>query len=171
MHELIEKLAGFFDQGGPLLWAILALSTLMWALILERYWFVRRRLPVLRAELSSAWRDRDARAGAASQRLMLALIERLESELSRFLLSIRSLTSILPMLGLLGTVSGMIKVFEVITVFGTGNTRGMAAGISEALITTLAGLLTALPGLYLVSGLEGRATREVDRFALEMAES
>ncbi len=171
MHELVEKLAGFFDQGGPLLWAILALSTLMWALILERYLFVRTRLPRLRAELGVAWRKREARTGAASQRLMLALIERLESELGRFLLPIRSLTSILPMLGLLGTVSGMIKVFEVITVFGTGNTRGMAAGISEALITTLAGLLTALPGLYLVSGLEGRATREVDRFALEMAES
>ena len=62
-----------------------------------------------------------------------------------------------PFLGLLGTVSGMIKVFDVITVFGTGNTRGMASGISEALVTTMAGLFTALSGLYFVSDLERRA--------------
>jgi len=72
---------------------------------------------------------------------------------------IRTLTSVLPLVGLLGTVSGMIKVFQVITIFGTGNTRGMAAGIAEALLTTMAGLLTALSGLYFVSNLENRAER------------
>ena len=71
----------------------------------------------------------------------------------------QALVAILPLLGLLGTVSGMIKVFDVITVFGTGNTRGMASGISEALVTTMAGLFTALSGLYFVSDLERRAER------------
>ena len=66
------------------------------------------------------------------------------------------------MLGLLGTVDGMIQTFDVLTVFGTGNARGMAGGISIALITTMAGLLTALSGLYFSTELETRVAREVD---------
>jgi biopolymer transport protein ExbB len=71
----------------------------------------------------------------------------------------------LPMLGLLGTVSGMIQTFDVMTVFGTGNARGMAGGISVALITTMGGLLTALSGLYFSTQLTQRAEREVDKVA------
>jgi biopolymer transport protein ExbB len=64
----------------------------------------------------------------------------------------------------------MIKVFEVITVFGTGNTRGMASGISEALVTTMAGLFTALSGLYFVSDLERRGEDAARRFETELVE-
>jgi biopolymer transport protein ExbB len=84
--------------------------------------------------------------------------------------ALQALTGILPLLGLLGTVSGMIKVFEVITVFGTGNTRGMASGISEALVTTMAGLFTALSGLYFVSDLENRSQNLALRFETELVE-
>ena len=66
--------------------------------------------------------------------------------------------------------SGMIKVFDVITVFGTGNTRGMASGISEALVTTMAGLFTALTGLYFVSNLESRAEDMARKFEAELVE-
>jgi biopolymer transport protein ExbB len=83
----------------------------------------------------------------------------------RFLLPIHTLSSILPLLGLLGTINGMIKVFEVITVFGVGNARGMAAGISEALITTMAGLVTALSGLYFCVNLQSLTERASDHFA------
>ena len=64
----------------------------------------------------------------------------------------------------------MIKVFDVITVFGTGNTRGMASGISEALVTTMAGLFTALSGLYFVSDLERRADEQARNFEVELVE-
>jgi biopolymer transport protein ExbB len=86
------------------------------------------------------------------------------------MLALQALVVILPLLGLLGTMSGMIKVFEVITVFGTGNTRGMASGISEALVTTMAGLFTALSGLYFVSDLERRAEEVTRRFEAELVE-
>ena len=78
---------------------------------------------------------------------------------------IKTLTMALPMLGLLGTVHGMIQTFDVMTVFGTGNTRGMAGGISIALITTMGGLLTALSGLYFSTQLQQRVTRTVDNVA------
>jgi biopolymer transport protein ExbB len=77
----------------------------------------------------------------------------------RALPAIRALITVLPLLGLLGTVSGMIHTFEVITAFGGANRRGIAAGISEALVATLTGLVTALSGLYFSVHLEARARR------------
>jgi len=71
--------------------------------------------------------------------------------LGKFLAMIGALVAVAPLLGLLGTVLGMIETFQVISVFGTGNANAMANGISIALITTEAGLLVAVPGL-LISG-------------------
>jgi biopolymer transport protein ExbB len=68
-------------------------------------------------------------------------------ELERYLNSLGTIASITPLLGLLGTVIGMIKVFSVITSVGVGNPAVLAGGISEALITTAAGLSVAIPSL------------------------
>lgn len=79
--------------------------------------------------------------------------------LRRYLSIIGTLAAIAPLLGLLGTVSGMITTFDVISLFGTGNARAMAGGISEALITTQSGLLVAIPGLFMSAFLNRRAHR------------
>jgi len=83
-----------------------------------------------------------------------------EAELKRFLAMIAVLAGLAPLLGLLGTVIGMIQTFDVISVFGTGNAKAMAGGISVAMITTEAGLLVAIPGLFL-SGLLARRARRL----------
>jgi biopolymer transport protein ExbB len=70
--------------------------------------------------------------------------------------------AVLPLLGLLGTVTGMIQVFDVMALTGTGNARLMAGGVSAATIPTMSGLVAALSGLYLVTYLEQRAAAEVD---------
>ncbi len=70
------------------------------------------------------------------------------------------MAAIAPLLGLLGTVLGMIETFDVISVFGTGNSRAMASGIGVALITTQSGLLVAIPGL-LMSNRLGRAAEQL----------
>ena len=75
----------------------------------------------------------------------------------KYLTAIGALAAAAPMLGLLGTVLGMIGTFDTMAVFGTGNARSMAGGISEALITTQTGLLVAIPGLYMKSFLENRS--------------
>ena len=75
----------------------------------------------------------------------------------------QSATAAATSFGLLGTVTGMIKTFEVMTAFGTGNVRGMADGISQALITTMAGLMTALAGMYFAGDLRARIDRETQR--------
>jgi biopolymer transport protein ExbB len=146
-----DGLAALFEQGGLILWAILVASIYMWILLVERYWFHWNQLPLLRKKLYEDWLKQPANLPPSQVfRRIEALVEDLRTEASRNLLPLQALVAILPLLGLLGTVSGMIKVFD------TGNTRGMASGISEALVTTMAGLFTALSGLYFVSDLERR---------------
>jgi biopolymer transport protein ExbB len=71
--------------------------------------------------------------------------------LERGLTTIRVISVVAPLLGLLGTVTGMIKTFQVITLFGTGDPKMMAAGIAEALVTTMLGLIVAIPLTFLHS--------------------
>jgi len=82
---------------------------------------------------------------------------KLRPRINRYLPAIAVLGSIAPLLGLLGTVIGMIATFDVISTFGTGNAKGMANGISIALVTTEAGLLVAIPGLLMSAALARRA--------------
>lgn len=84
---------------------------------------------------------------------------RLERTLTRSLTAIAVFAAAAPLLGLLGTVLGMIETFKVISVFGTGNAKAMAGGISVALITTEAGLLVAIPGVLVSSVLRRRSVR------------
>ena len=166
-----EGLAALFEQGGLTLWAILFASILLWILIIERYWFHWRQLPYMRSQLLKQWKtDKPGIAEGLIIRRVHGLVGDLRAEAGRNLQALQALTGILPLLGLLGTVSGMIKVFEVITVFGTGNTRGMASGISEALVTTMAGLFTALSGIYFVSDLEHRTDVLARKFEAELVE-
>ena len=166
-----DGLAQLFEQGGIILWAILVASIYMWILLAERYWFHWNQMPLLRKRLYEDWLEQPANLSSSlSYRRIQALVGDLRTEANRNLLALQALVAILPLLGLLGTVSGMIKVFDVITVFGTGNTRGMASGISEALVTTMAGLFTALSGLYFVSDLERRAedvSRQLEQALVE----
>ncbi len=166
----MEKVLGFFDQGGSLLWAILVVSVLMWTLILERYWFFYFQLPRLKAELLAYWQNRGTSRHFCEQRLKQSLGSQFFSQVFRGLKTVDMLTQILPLLGLLGTVTGMIKVFEVINAFGASNARGMAAGISEALLTTMAGLITALSGLFFAANLESRALHAHEQFTSQLTE-
>ena len=153
-----------FERGGMVLWAILAVSLLMWALILERYSYFFWVMPRHREQLLRQWQQSHTAIHHANLRLKNSMVSAFSAGMRRYLIPIHTLADILPLLGLLGTISGMIKVFEVITLFGAGNARGMASGISEALITTMAGLVTALSGLYFCVNLETLTKTEAERF-------
>jgi biopolymer transport protein ExbB len=114
---------------------------------------------VLAAGLSNRHRDRS---------LMIEAIEdvgrHVAHELERYLNTLGTIAAITPLLGLLGTVTGMIRTFKAITVAGVGNPAAMASGIAEALITTAAGLMIAIPALVAYRYLRGR----VDGHVIEM---
>jgi len=92
-------------------------------------------------------------------------VVRLVSSLDTYLATIRILAGVAPLLGLLGTVVGMMGTFDVITIFGTGNAKAMAGGISVALITTQTGLMVSIPGLYMSGFLTKRANNLKYRIA------
>jgi biopolymer transport protein ExbB len=148
VREYLELMRDFFDAGGFVLWAIFTVSMLLWALIIERYVYLRRVYPGELGKLVSAWKDRSDQTSWFAHQIRLAMIAEISSCLGRSIGLIRSLIAICPLLGLLGTVTGMIKVFDVMAVMGTGNARAMATGISMATIPTMAGLVVALSGLF-----------------------
>lgn len=152
----------FFETGGPVLYGILFVTILMWTLIVERIWFFGRILPRRVAAAQQEW---DARADTTSwyaHRIRDQLLSELSVEARQFIPVIETLMQILPLLGLLGTVWGMIQVFDIMTVFGTGNARLMAGGVSQATIPTMAGLVAALSGFYFSAWLRGRLERKID---------
>ena len=159
MPDTLFRIELLLERGGGVLWLILIASFVMWTLIIERYYFLLIIYPTQVRQLIDRWQQRQERYSWYAQRIREGMLAELSLNVRKFMLSIKTLTAMLPMLGLFGTVIGMIQVFDVMTVFGNSNIRGFADGISVALITTMAGLVTALSGLYFSANLEHRAQR------------
>ena len=153
------------ESGGLVLWLILLASVVMWTLIIERYLFIYITHPNKVKTLIKIWHGRQDKHSWYAQQIRHGMIAESAALLRHHLLTIKTLIIALPMLGLLGTVGGMIQTFDVLAVFGTGNTRGMAGGISVALITTMGGLLVALSGMYFSAQIEQRVARSIDNIA------
>ena len=162
---ILPEIRDFFEAGGPVLWGILLVTIIMWTLIIERFWFFRFLLPVRRHQAISEWKAIDNKSDWFSRRIRDQIISQVSVDTKKFLLTIETMMQILPLLGLLGTVVGMIKVFDVMTFFGTGNARLMASGVSQATIPTMAGLVAAISGLYIANLLKRKADDEVSRVA------
>lgn len=161
--ESLGSIREFFEAGGNVLWAILAATILMWTFIIERLWFYFLVLPSQVKAVSSGWNARKDTSSWWARRIREQSISEVSVEANHYILIIKTLMAILPLLGLLGTVTGMIRVFDVMAFSGTGNARAMARGVSSATIPTMAGLVSALSGLYPVTYLENRARTEVER--------
>jgi biopolymer transport protein ExbB len=155
LHKSEQHVEDLMDLGGPVMWPLLAVSLLLWTLVLERYWFFLRTLP----------RFLERRAPLARSPAAVIEMAEMKIALRRHLRLIRTLSGILPMLGLLGTVTGIIETFDLIRVFGSAETRIVARGVSQALITTLAGLVMGLFGVGVGYNLNRRARAFERRYA------
>lgn len=163
--DLLSPVLTLVATGGPVMGVIFATSALMWALILERYWYLLVVHPRSVRTVVERWTAREDHDSWHARRIREGLVSETSMAVGRFLMPIGTLTALLPMLGLLGTVAGMIETFEAISAFGATNAKGLAGGISKALLTTMAGLVTSLSGLYFSVDLGARARREVRRVA------
>jgi biopolymer transport protein ExbB len=157
MFDQIEMMRDFFSKGGPVLVSIFILSIVLWVLILERYYFLFKVCPLQINKIVEQWEDRQDHSSWYALKIKDGLVSEISTDLKHNLIPIQTLTGILPLLGLLGTVTGMISIFEVLNVFGMGNARGMAEGISRALLPTTAGLATSIIGIYFSADLNKRA--------------
>jgi biopolymer transport protein ExbB len=161
----IEAVGDFFERGGDVLYLILAVTFVMWVLILERQWYYRRLYPGDAKAALDAWNQRPDRTSWYAMQVRGELISRVRTSLEHSLLVVKALVAVCPLLGLLGTVTGMIEVFDVMAIAGSGNVRAMAAGVSKATIPTMAGMVAALSGLYFSVSMERFARRETERVA------
>ncbi len=190
----LAPIIDYVRHGGVMMLPIIAVSLAMWWFILLKFQELaaaeRREMAVVAAvSLAAAAREpetagtplRRVVAGFVSRRaagdrrvnaaLLASLVERERERLAAGLDYIYVLATVAPLLGLLGTVGGMIGTFDAIAVFGTGNARAMAGGISRALITTQSGLFVSLPGLFMASLLQrrlGRVAARLEEFRTAM---
>ena len=172
MRSLVEAWVAnrdFLELGGDVLLAIMAATFLMWTLIIERYWYLRTGHRRLVGDVIDEWRARAERGSWYAHQIRRAMVARVGRELGRTIPLIKTLVALCPLLGLLGTVTGMIEVFDVMAVAGSGSPRAMASGVSRATIPTMAGMVAALSGLILSIQLERRARDETQRVADQLA--
>ncbi len=168
MQPLLEigaSLRAFMDTGGPLLWVLFAVSLVLWSLIAERYLYLIWGHPRHLAGVQAQWSGRRERTSWFALKIRQALISDVSLRLNRSLYAIKAMIAICPLLGLLGTVTGMIHVFDVMAFAGSGNARAMANGVSMATIPTMAGMVVALSGLFFSSHLQSRAMLETQKTA------
>ncbi len=156
----LETIRDFIEMGGPVLWVIGGLLLFMWMLIFERLVFMRTGYKRLVKNAHVLWFNRSDHSSWKAHQIRARIISRVSAAAEDHLALIKTCVALCPLLGLLGTVTGMIEVFGVMAVSGSGNPRSMASGVSKATIPTMAGMVAALSGVAMGAYLQTRAARE-----------
>ena len=162
LTDAIEAIRDFMSLGGPVLKVIAVTIFLMWSLIVERLLFFRSSMKAMARQIHDQWESRPERRSWHAHQIRELMISRFSQSVNRGISMIQTFVALCPLLGLLGTVTGMIKVFQVLAVSGSGNVRAMAGGVSQATVPTMAGMVGALSGVLLVTLLTRRAMREIE---------
>lgn len=164
-----SNIQAFIELGGPVIWALLAACLLMWFLILERIWFIRFSWPTRFGKIIRDWEARSDRISWKARSIRDEQVSRASMDLHALLPLIQILVVLCPLLGLLGTVTGMIGVFDVIALSGNDDAQAMARGVYRATIPTMSGLVVSLTGIFFTVQLRLLADREADRVADRLA--
>ena len=162
----IEVIGNYLNVGGPVVVALLVSTFVMWVLISERFLYFLFPARSLHKAQKQRWADRQDHGSWEAHAFRERLISEVRVENERFLGPIKALIVITPLLGLLGTVTGMIEVFQVIVDTGSSNARLMASGISRATIPTMTGLAVSLTGVFSINYLD----RKNQRFVTDLSD-
>ena len=160
-----DAVRDFLNAGGFVLYLIAGVTFWMWAMIIERlvYWGTAHAGVVKRAQ--RAWKARSDHKSWNAHAIRERLISETKQEAERNNGIIRALVAVTPLFGLLGTVTGMVQVFDVMAVTGSSNARLMAAGISKATIPTMAGLVASLSGLIFINTFDRNVQKASNKIA------
>lgn len=157
-----EAVRDFLELGGDVLTLIALTIFGMWALIVERLMFFRSDLKAMGEDIRQKWEARSERRSWHAHQIRAAMISDFSMQANHLVPVIQTLVALCPLLGLMGTVTGMIEVFDVMAISGTGNARSMASGVSKATIPTMAGMVGALSGVFLVTLITRAIERQVE---------
>lgn len=160
LQEAIESILAFLNLGGPVLLAIAALLFFMWTLIFDRIVYYRGAVRRDIQAAADAWEARSERKSWYARQIRNKLASEVSIKINQNLSLIATCIALCPLLGLLGTVSGMIEVFQVLGITGGGDAGAMAGGVSRATIPTLAGMVAAISGVFANIYLTRRSNEE-----------
>lgn len=162
LTEVLTQLRGFMSAGGNVLWIIAGLVFVMWSLAFERLWYFKSKGGLSKdvAAITDEWEGRAERKSWNAHAVREMLISQTSLRIDQFMPMLKTLVALAPLLGLLGTVTGMIEVFNVMAVTGGGDAKSMAGGVSKATIPTMAGMVAAISGVFANTYLTQVASRE-----------
>jgi biopolymer transport protein ExbB len=163
--DMWEAIRDFLELGGPVLYLVGVVLAIMWLCIVERMIYFSIQQPRLSEEAVKRWDTRPERKSWYAHRVREALISDAKVRANQFLGTINVCVALCPLVGLLGTVTGMVTVFEVMAFLGTGNARAMAAGVSQATVPTMSGMVAALSGYFISVWLQSKADSEVEKLS------
>ena len=153
--EAFSSIRDFMEAGGSVLWLIAILVFFMWAMIFERIWYFSHGHEFYIQDLSAKWNNRSDKTSWHALQIREKMLSQAKVEINKNLSIIQTCVVLAPLFGLLGTVTGMIEVFEVIKIHGSENTVLIGRGFSHATIPTMFGLTVAIFGFLSLAILEG----------------
>jgi biopolymer transport protein ExbB len=162
MITALELVRNFMEKGGPVLVLVFIATLILWAMVLERLIYFKTAHNKQVDEVMGTWEARKERTSWYAHKIRDAMISQIRMDLYGSLGHIKTLVAIIPLMGLLGTVWGMVEVFDMLAVLGSADVKAMSAGISKATIPTMAGMAGALTGVFAASYIEGRVEKEAD---------
>jgi biopolymer transport protein ExbB len=153
MLAFIDNLFPWFgdmlELGGDILLLIIIIAAFMWGFILERLVFLYWVFPEKKKVIIQLWSQRKEKTDWFAWQFRNLLISRINRETSKNLQLIRTMVKICPLLGLLGTVMGMLEIFDALAITGNNSARSTAGGVSKATVSTMAGMVVAISGLMI----------------------
>ena len=161
MLDLLDAISTFMDRGGPVLWIIAGLLLVKWSLVFERVWYLNTTHNKNVKSTLAAWNARSDTKSWSAHQIRTMMISKVSLDIRTTLPMIESLVVICPLLGLIGTVTGMIEVFFVMAITGGGDAKSMAGGVSKATIPTMAGMVGALSGIFASNWLKATIDRDL----------
>ena len=156
-----DNISVFMERGGFVLNWIAILLLLLWMMIFERIRYFSLNHAKGMDVLVEEWEQQSIKTTWYSKRIREELLARGEKLIRGNFLLIETLVVICPLLGLLGTVTGMMDVFHIMAVTGGGDVKAMAGGVSRSTLPTLAGMVSAISGVIATTALKGKMTKEV----------
>lgn len=147
------------ELGGDVLLLIVVLAALIWSLVLERLIFLYVVYPKKLALAKHMWTQRQERRSWFALQARQLIMVRLKKQLMRNQQLLSTLIKISPLLGLLGTVLGMLEIFDALAITGNNSARSTAAGVSKATVSTMAGMVVAISGLMATTLLNRRVEK------------
>ena len=160
--DIIDAVNGFMLRGGPVLWIIAWLLLVKWSLVFERVWYLNTTHKANVKATLAAWNARSDTKSWSAHQIRTMMISKISLDVRNTLPIIEVLVTICPLLGLIGTVTGMIEVFFVMAVTGGGDAKSMAGGVSKATIPTLAGMVGAISGIFASNYLKAKVDRDIE---------